>query len=126
MFQHWRRPVDASQKKRDSIAFWLLQEEGADILKRIPEHSLVLIYDSPNSDVVHHSAKISRPDLLFHRISIGGIKKSTQDVMGNYSSVYMLMTNDVRYPCAVDGAMRVEESIRKAESVCLWKVSGNQ
>jgi 4-amino-4-deoxy-L-arabinose transferase-like glycosyltransferase len=124
MFQHWRKPIDSVQQKRNAIASWLLKGEGFEILQSIPQDSLVLVSDSPNSDVVQYSATIARSDLLFHRTSKGVIREITQELIGYFPNVYVMMSNGVENPCQLDREIILIDSIRKAEDVCLWEITG--
>ena len=124
MFRHWRQVAVTSQPKRDEIARWLLRDEGRTLLDDLEADTLVLVFDSPNSDVIQYIGSIIRPDILFHRSAIGYSQSMTKRLRQHYDKVYAMMSNSVQYPCSLESGLTLKKSIRKAQDVCIWEIAG--
>jgi hypothetical protein len=122
MFQSWRQTGQRDQIKRDEVAHWLQKGEGNSLLAALPTQSLVLVYDSDFSDVIQVLSSIQRPDILFHKTSKGRPVAITQHLVSHYEHGFVAMGNSVSQPCALPFNWEAVKSIRKAESMCLWKI----
>ena len=124
MFRHWRQAGGMSQPRRDRMAGWLLNDEGRQLLDGLQTEALVLVFDSPESDVIHYIGSIVRQDVLFHRTALGYSQPITQQLRQHHDHVYVMMSNSVQRPCALEGGLILKRSIRKAEDVCIWEIEG--